>query len=58
MHYNELHGLSWMIVVWIIVDYNGLPWIMEYHGLAWITVGYCGVSWIIMGYHELWTIMD
>ena len=41
-----------------MVDYGGLPWIMDYHGLSWINEAYHGL-WTIMDYCGLlWHIVD
>ena len=41
-----------------MVDYGGLPWIMDYHGLSWINGAYHGL-WTIMDYCGLlWHIVD
>jgi hypothetical protein len=40
------------------VDYGGLPWIMDYHGLSLINGAYHGL-WTIMDYRGLlWHIVD
>ena len=54
------HGLSRLLwvdyVSWIIVDYRGLSWIMNYRGVLQIIMDYHGLSQMIMDYHGLsWT---